>query len=304
MLLDELDLSIIEELKADARQPVRSIAHTLGLKRSTVRYRLNRLISEGILRIICRSEPKLLGYQFAIVLCMRTRADRITAVADRLASLPTIKHISLSAGRYNIIAWAVYRDESDLANFISKDLADISDISSIEIMQSFHRFKAYFQFEEETFSNNVPSQLSELDLALIREMERDPRQTITDLAKTLGCSHTAARNNLTKLIDNGIIRLFPIIDPIVVGFKGAVILIKPELDKVNTVASKFSSLDTTMHVSLITGQWQIIVAVQFQDSTDLYNYISETISSISGIIEFEVLPLLKTLKFSLAINTF
>ena len=131
MSLDELDLALIEELKIDARQPVRALARKLGLKRSTVRYRLDRLTSSGILKIICTGDTTFLGYHFFILIGIRTRSGRTNAVADYLASLDTIKYICLSAGRYNIIAWAIYREESDLSYFITKELAAISDISSI-----------------------------------------------------------------------------------------------------------------------------------------------------------------------------
>ena len=68
MPIDELDQLLVEELKADVRQPVRALARKLGLKRSTIRYRLDRLLSEGILRIVCKSDTKLLGYNVSILI--------------------------------------------------------------------------------------------------------------------------------------------------------------------------------------------------------------------------------------------
>lgn len=299
MSLDELDLALIEELKIDARQPVRAIARKLGLKRSTVRYRLDRLTSAGILKIICTGDTTFLGYHFFILFGIRTRSGRTNAVADYLASLDTIKYICLSAGRYNILAWGIYREESDLSYFITKELAAISDISSIETMPCFQWFKVFFQPQTEKSTVHTPSQLSDLDLSLIKAMQQDPRQTITNLAQTIGCSQVVARNTLKKLKDGGNIRFIPTINPTVFGsVNGAVILIKPELDKVKSVVSKLSSFTTTMHISLITGQWQIFVVAQFQDNVYRYDSIIDELNSVPGIIEFEILPLLKILKFT------
>ncbi len=65
--LDSLDMQIVEQLKVDARQPIRAIARALDVSRETVRIRLNRLISENALSIICVSRAEQLGYEFTLV---------------------------------------------------------------------------------------------------------------------------------------------------------------------------------------------------------------------------------------------
>jgi len=299
MSFDELDQLLFKELKTDARQSVRALARKVGLKRSTVRYRLDRLISEGMLRILCTSDVTFLGYKYSIVFGVRTRADRTTAIADHLVSLRAVKHISLTTGRFNIMALAIYRDESDIAHFISKDLADISDISSIETMHIIQRFKDLFKNKELTPPDDRPFQISDLDLSVIRAIEKDPRQTITNLAQTVGCSQPVAKAKLNKLINDGVIMLRPIIDPNVFGsVNGAVILIKPELDKLNAVVDKLSSFETILDINLTTGQWQIIAAAYYQGGLNTYDPIPDELSSVPGIKEFEILPALKILKFT------
>ena len=300
MPVDELDILLFEELKADARHPVRALARKLGLKRSTIRYRLDRLISEGTLRILCKSNTRLLGYSFSNVIGLRTRADRNRTVADQLASLPAVKHICLMAGRYNIMAWAVYRDESEIVNFISEELADISDISSMEIMPIFQRLKAFFQKKEATSTGDKPVQMDDLDLSLIGIMEQNPRQTIKNIAQTIGCSQALARNRLNKLINDGMIWLFPIIDPTVIS--GAanwlLILIKPELDRVSAVTGTLSSFKKVVDMSLIEGQWQLIVTARMLKDQPMCDSLSDVLGSVPGIKEFEVLHVLKAVKFS------
>lgn len=299
MLMDELDLLLFEELKADVRQPVRAIARKLDVKRSTIRYRLERLLSEGFLRILCKSDTKRLGYNVLIVFGLRTPPDRIMEVADHLASLQAVKHICLTNGRFNIMAWGVYRDESEVAHFVSNDLAVVSNISSIEIMHIIQRLKELVQTRSEISAGEGSVQLNDLDLSLIDAMQQDPRQTITNIAQNIGCSQSVAKKRLNALINEGIIRMFPILDPTVFGATDWVlILIKLELDKISATIEMLSSLQTIVDISLVSGQWQLVVVGGLQEGKHMYDSISDAISLVHGIKEFEVLPLVKVVKFS------
>ena len=130
-------------------------------------------------------------------------------------------------------------------------------------------------------------------------MQLDPRQPITKLARTVGCSKSVAKTSLEKLVSDGIIRFVVIANPSMLRYDiGSMILVKSKPDKVNAIANELSALDTTMHVSLVAGQWQVLAVAHFQDSPHIYNFMSETMTSIPGIIEFELVPLGKILKYN------
>ena len=88
--LDSLDMQIVEQLKVDARQPIRAIARVLDVSRETVRIRLNRLISEGALSIVCVTRAERLGYEFTLVIGIRVHPGFTESVAKELADLPGI----------------------------------------------------------------------------------------------------------------------------------------------------------------------------------------------------------------------
>jgi Lrp/AsnC family transcriptional regulator for asnA, asnC and gidA len=305
MSLDKLDLMLMEELENDASQPVRALARKLGMKRTTVAYHLNRLRAERILTIACVCNPELLGYQFLLVIGINVSSGKADAVASQLVPLPEVKVVSLAAGRYSIMAWALLRDRSALAHFVSEYLAKISDITAVEMIHSYQWVRdswRYFKPQIGTLRRYPRDNPSDLDLSIAKAMELDPRQTITKLARTVGCSKSVAKTSLEKLLNDGIIRVVSIIDPAALGYDvGVVILIKTTPDKVYAVANELSMQHTARHVSLITGQWQIFVAAQFLDSGHMHNFLSETLTSIPGVMEFEVVHLVKTLKFSISI---
>ena len=302
MSLDKLDLMLIDELRDDARQPVLALARKLGINRETVRYRLNRLTTEGILTIACAANLELLGYQFLVVMGINVSPGKAHAVASRLGALPTVKMISLAAGRYNIVGWALFRDRLALAHFVSEELTAISDIESIELMHSIKWLKdpwRYFQHQTGTIRTYQRSDLSDLDLSIIKAMQLDPRQPITKLARTVGCSQLVAKTRLQELVDDGSIRFVTITNPSTLRYDiGSMILVKCKPDKTNSIAHELSTLDTTMHVSLVAGQWQVIVVAYFQDAPHIYSFMSETLPSIPGIKEFEFVPLGRIMKYN------
>jgi len=303
MSLDELDLIIIKELEENARQPLHALARKLGLKRSTVRYRLNRLRSERILSTVCTGDLELLGYQYPLLIGINVSLGKVGTVANQMAQLPNIAVVCLTMGRYDIVAWALLRDRSAIAHLMSESLAGISDyITGIETIHSYQWVKdpwGYSDSKMENSSRGLEDELSDSDLSIIRAMQLDPMQTITKLARTVGCSRSVANARLQKLLKDGVIRFVSIVHPRALGYTmGVVILIKCKPDKVRAVANHLSAQDLVKYVSLITGRWQIFCGIAFRDDRHLYSFLSETLTLIPGIIEYELVHLAETLEYS------
>jgi DNA-binding Lrp family transcriptional regulator len=272
------------------------------MKRTTVTYRLNRLRSEGILRIACIGDPELLGYQFLLLIGINVTPGKVENVVNELVSLPAVVVVTLTAGRYNVLAWALLRDRPSLANLVSEHLTKIPHVLSLDLMHSFQWIRDdlnYFKSQVGDVRKPPKKSPSDTDLAIVRAMEIDPRQTVATLAKTVGCSRSVAKRSLDKLLSDGIIRLVSLVDPTGLKYEiWVVILVKSQPDKQYAVAKELSMQSTSTHVSLTTGQWQIFVAARFKKNDEMYNFMSNTLSPIPGILEFEVIHLLKIPKYS------
>jgi DNA-binding Lrp family transcriptional regulator len=303
MPLDELDCGILEELEDDVRLTVQELARKLGMKRTTVGYRLNRLLSSGVLGFACIADAAVLGYQIPLGIGINVSPGQTDAVARRLAALPDVKVVNLVAGRYSVFAWALLKDRRDLTHFVSQDLGQIRDITAVETMLAFDWVREswrYFKPQPERPLEDAGYQPSDLDLAIIRSLQQDPRQTITDLARSSGCSKPVARERLDSLMSSGVIRLVSIVDPAALGYELEVmILIKSTPERAYAVADELSMQNIARHVSLTTGNWQVFFAAQFRDNTHMHQYLSETLAA-SGVTDFEVIQITKTLKFSMS----
>ncbi len=302
MLLDKVDQAILDELEADGRQTIQALARKLDMSRTAVRHRLHRLRDTGVLTITCVVDSDLLGYQFLVVIGINVVPGTTDAVANQLASLTAVRIVSLSTGRYTIVAWALLKDRLALSDFVSGDMAGIIGISATEVMHSFQWVKnawGYFKPQMNPFSVHQRNQLSDLDLSVINALQQAPRQPITELAKTVGCGRPMAKASLQKLLNDGVIRFVNIIDPKALGYGlSVVILIKAKPDSVHAVTNALSAQDRVMNVSLITGQWQVLVGALLEDREKMNEFLLETLPLIPGIDEFEVIQLVKNVKYS------
>ena len=301
-LLDKLDLMIMDEMEDNARQSILALSKKLGAKRTTILRRLNRLMDEGIVTIACTVHPEFLGHEIVLVLGINVHPGNTSAVATQLAGLQEINVVFMTTGRYDIMTGAILRDRLALEHFVSERLSAISDIATTDIIFSYKWTKLTWKYTKppkENSSNFVWGNPSDLDLSIIKAMQTDPRKTLKELSRTVGCRINIAKSRLENLIKEGALKFTINIDPTALGYEiGAMILIRCRQDKINAVANKLSALEIARHVSLITGQWQIIMMGQFMDNRHMNNFLLEELPKISGVIKYEVIQLVKTLKYN------
>lgn len=299
MLLDKVDRRILDELQANGRQTVRAIAHKLGMSRKTIRYRLNRLTDQGVFAIACVVNADLFGFQFPVVIGINVAPGTSEAVANQLASMPAVRILIMSTGRYAIMAWVLLRDRFALSRFLSRDLAGIADITATEVMHSFQWVKNVWGYQWDPPGVCRQNHPSELDLCVIRMLQKEPRIPITELAKAVGCGRPVARASLQKLLSEGVIRFVNLVDPRAAGYELAVvILIKAKPGEVRAVAEALSAIDQVMIINLVAGQWQILVGAVLEDREKMNYFLLETVPLIPSITEFEVVHLVKIIKYS------
>lgn len=131
--VDEVDRLILAELSVDGRMPFQTIAQTLGVSEAQVRQRVGRMIESGAARILAVANPASLGFHTSAWLCVSVMSGTaITDLARRIAAMPPITYIAITAGRFDIFAEAVCADEGDLLALIDDQLRPLEGIGRLE----------------------------------------------------------------------------------------------------------------------------------------------------------------------------
>lgn len=133
-ILDELDLRLIEELEIDGRQTNAKLARSIGTSKATARRKLNTLLDDGIIKIVAVADPQAQGYKAVATMGIRVHPGEVDSVANKLASYESIRFVIITAGRYDIITWVMFRKSEDLSDFVRNELGNIPGLVSAETM--------------------------------------------------------------------------------------------------------------------------------------------------------------------------
>jgi len=130
--MDETDRGLLAHLSKNARMPVAIIARRMGLARSTVQARIERLETRGIIA----------GYALKLGDAAREGAIRATVlisiepratgpVLARLKSLPQIETAHTASGRFDMILNVTARTTSELDQTLDA-IGEIDGVKSSE----------------------------------------------------------------------------------------------------------------------------------------------------------------------------
>lgn len=101
--IDDTDRNLIALLQDNARLPVATLARRLGLARTTVQARLDRLENSGVIAgyALRLGQAARTALRATALLSIEPRAG--PAVLARLKSLPQVRRVHTTSGRFDLI---------------------------------------------------------------------------------------------------------------------------------------------------------------------------------------------------------
>ncbi len=130
--LDETDLFIMEALRKDGRAAFAQIAEQRNVSPGMIRQRYNRLVEQGILKVVAITNPIQRGLKTMALIGIRTDGHRMLEVAQKVSELSEVVYLVVVSGRYDILAEVFCRDHEDLLKFITEKLYRIEGLRESE----------------------------------------------------------------------------------------------------------------------------------------------------------------------------
>jgi len=130
-VLDETDVSIIEELNDDGRRSFAAIARNLGLSEATVRSRFARLSRRGVIQVVLVADALALGLVFAEV-GVRVRGTTVARVVGELENVPEIDYISVCTGSFDLLIEIVCVDNEHMLRVLEESVRKAPGVDNIE----------------------------------------------------------------------------------------------------------------------------------------------------------------------------
>lgn len=126
--IDALDRSIIRLLQEDSRMPSAEIARRLGVAERTVRARINRLVEDGIVKLVAIVNPSALGYDVTADIFLEVEPGRLEEVAQQLVAMEEVAYVGLTTGERDISIQVFVPSVDALYRFITEKLQRIPGV--------------------------------------------------------------------------------------------------------------------------------------------------------------------------------
>jgi len=125
--------------------------------------------------------------------------------------------------------------------------------------------------------------IDDMDLQIIKLLEKDGRMPNTESAKKLKISETTVRKRIKRLIDTGIIKIVAIRNRTKLGYDlSGNIRIKADSRKTAKIANHLSAMDQIWYVAQLAGQEQFDVEFSVRTQRDLLVMLDK-INKVDGV---------------------
>jgi Lrp/AsnC family transcriptional regulator, regulator for asnA, asnC and gidA len=134
--LDSLDRKIIGLLTQDGRMSNAEIARRIDLANERlVRYRIGRLLKEGVIQVSAIVNPGAIGYPIVADVWVEVEAGQAVKVAKKLAELDRARYVSYSTGGMkNVTVQIVARDLEEMYAYISEVIENVPGVDRTQTM--------------------------------------------------------------------------------------------------------------------------------------------------------------------------
>ncbi len=139
MKFDETNIAIIRHLR-NGRKSFKEIADDLCISENTVRTRVNKLISEGVMEISGFVDTETVpGHRLAIIGVKLNTMD-MARKGEEFSKLKGVVSVAVVTGRFDLMVTVLFKEGFDLLEFYTNEVSHLKDIQSVE---TFVVYKGY-----------------------------------------------------------------------------------------------------------------------------------------------------------------
>ncbi|QTA78275.1 Transcriptional regulator, AsnC family [Desulfonema limicola] len=139
--------------------------------------------------------------------------------------------------------------------------------------------------------------IDETNKAIIKHL-RDGRKSYKKIADELGLTENTVRSRVKKLVDTGILEIAGLVNPESIPRHNAVIIgVKLGTENMFMKAEAFSRLRGVVSAAIVTGRYDLMLTVLFNDDYNLEEFYTHEVSGIKGVQSMETFVIYKNFNF-------
>jgi len=118
---DKIDIKIVNLLLEDGRMSASEVSRRLGdISERAVRYRIDRMIDDGLIQISAVVNPEALGLKIKADVWIEVEADAVLDVARKMAGFDNVTYVACGIGQNDISIQIAAKDTSEIYYFVTE----------------------------------------------------------------------------------------------------------------------------------------------------------------------------------------
>lgn len=141
-----------------------------------------------------------------------------------------------------------------------------------------------------------------LNMQIITHL-RDGRKSFREIGKALTITTNTVRSRVKKLIKNGVLDIIGLIDPEKIDGHFLVIIgVKLKTPKLVQKGEEFSKLKGVISVAVVTGRFDLMLAVLLDNKFGLIEFYTQEVSKIEEVMSTETFVTYKNYNWKVPYN--
>lgn len=161
---DKIDIKIVNLLLEDGRMPASEIARRLGdISERAVRYRIDRMVNEGVIRISAVARPQVFGLTTIADIWMEVESDRILEVAKKMTEFDNVSYVACGIGESDVSIQIVAKDTAEIYQFVTEVVRKVPGVRKTTtsivplILKDVYQWRIPEKIVREISEKDVPS---------------------------------------------------------------------------------------------------------------------------------------------------
>jgi DNA-binding Lrp family transcriptional regulator len=136
--LDETDLRIVGELRANSRISMRALAAALHISRANVYTRVARLERDGVIAgYTAIIDPQRYGHALSAYVYLKVQQQAWQRLQERLLDIPDVDHAAYVSGEHDVVLLVRTRDAGTLRDLVLTRLQNMPEVVSTQTVLIF-----------------------------------------------------------------------------------------------------------------------------------------------------------------------
>jgi Lrp/AsnC family transcriptional regulator for asnA, asnC and gidA len=153
--LDAIDRQIVTYLSEDGRISSAEITRRIGhVSERAVRYRIDRLIRSGVIRVRAIVNPVAVGYEVIGDVMIEVAPGQLQDVAESLVQFDNVSYVAGSVGDGDLNIQIYARDTEDLLRFVDEQICKVPNVTRTRTMMVPWKIKDVYEW-------NIPEAVGE-----------------------------------------------------------------------------------------------------------------------------------------------